>query len=61
MNGDHFDTTNWTGLRRLLACSWPAWMLAPSIRRAAARDPLLEWDGQRQTYRRRCNPAACPR
>jgi hypothetical protein len=48
-----FDTTSWKGLARLLACTWPAWMLAPSIRREAARDPLLEWDPERRTYRRR--------
>lgn len=50
---EHFDTATPRGLLRLLACSWPAWMLAPSIRRQAARDPLLEWDPQRRSYRRR--------
>jgi hypothetical protein len=52
-NNNHFDTTSWGGLCRLLACTWPAWMLAPSIRRQAACDPLLEWDAQRRSYRRR--------
>ena len=56
MDGPPFFTR--AGLIRFLATTWNEDMLAPSFRKAAARDPKLVWDVERQRYRYHDIPSA---
>jgi hypothetical protein len=55
MDRDEFDFPlhSWRQLVRFMARRWPPHMLTARVRRAAERDPELEWDAQRNCYRRR--------
>jgi len=62
MHRDDFDfpLDTWQQLIRFMARRWPPHMLTARVRRAAERDPELEWDAQRNCYRRRFVSAPAP-
>lgn len=55
-----FPLDTWKQLVRFMARRWPPHMLTARVRRAAERDPELEWDAQRNCYRRRFLTAPAP-